>query len=49
MLMASTYAKELNLSEIQWQTPNENIDAIRFYKKIGAQDKNKKRFFWRLK
>ncbi len=46
MNSASEYAKELGLSEIQWQTPLENLDAIGFYKKIGAQYKNKKRFFW---
>ena len=46
MNTASDYAKELGLSEIQWQTPVENIDAIGFYKKLGAQNKNKKRFVW---
>ena len=46
MSTASDYAIELGLSEIQWQTPVENIEAIGFYRKLGAQDKNKKRFFW---
>jgi ribosomal protein S18 acetylase RimI-like enzyme len=41
MAMASNYTKELNLSEVQWQTPNDNIDAIRFYKKQDRRTKIK--------
>ncbi len=37
--------KKLNCNLIQWQTPNFNIRAIKFYKRIGAHSKNKERFF----
>jgi GNAT superfamily N-acetyltransferase len=35
-----------NCSLIQWQTPDFNHDAIRFYKRLGAVAKAKQRFFW---
>ncbi len=38
-------ATKLNCSLIQWQTPNFNVRAIKFYKRIGASAKSKERFF----
>lgn len=32
-------------THIQWQTPSDNIEAIKFYNNQGAIRKNKKRFF----
>lgn len=42
-------AKKLSISEIQWQTPDFNEGAIRFYQRIGAKNKTKERFFWEVK
>ncbi|EPJ45737.1 MAG: N-acetyltransferase GCN5 [Osedax symbiont Rs2] len=42
-------AKELNCHLIQWQTPEFNTRAIKFYKRIGAIAKCKQRFFLSLK
>ena len=39
-------AKKIGAELIQWQTPDFNYDAIRFYKRIGASSKSKERFFW---
>jgi len=39
------HAKALNIEEIQWQTPETNVDAIRFYNRMGAASKKKVRFF----
>jgi GNAT superfamily N-acetyltransferase len=41
------YAKPINCSEIQWQTPNFNKEAIDFYKKLGADSVTKERFNWK--
>jgi|TARA_B110000014_G_C19701085_1_gene367011 GNAT superfamily N-acetyltransferase len=41
------YAKSINCSEIQWQTPNFNKEAIDFYKKLGADSVTKERFNWK--
>lgn len=38
-------AGELDCSLVQWQTPDFNQRAIKFYKRIGAFSKAKKRFF----
>ncbi|MEU8697741.1 GNAT family N-acetyltransferase [Streptomyces sp. NPDC048680] len=38
-------ARVLGLSQIQWQTPSWNADAIRFYDRLGARAKEKRRFF----
>ena len=38
-------AKELNCSLIQWQTPDFNQRAMKFYRRIGASSKSKERFF----
>lgn len=39
------HARQLNIDEIQWQTPEMNTSAIRFYTRIGASSKKKVRFF----
>ena len=41
-------AKKNNCNTIQWQTPQSNVQAIRFYRSIGAVSKSKKRFFLTL-
>ncbi|MEO3756160.1 GNAT family N-acetyltransferase [Streptomyces sp. B6B3] len=38
-------ARELGLGQVQWQTPPTNTDAIRFYDRLGAQAKEKRRYF----
>ncbi|MBK6266073.1 GNAT family N-acetyltransferase [Marivirga sp. S37H4] len=38
-------AKKLGCDLIQWQTPDFNTRAIKFYKRIGAVSKPKERFF----
>jgi len=48
MQEVKSYAKKENCTHIQWQTPNFNKKAIKFYKKIGAFAKNKERFFWEV-
>ena len=39
-------SKELGAGLIQWQTPDFNVDIMRFYKIIGATSKPKECFFW---
>ncbi len=41
-------ALNLNCSLIQWQTPDFNKRAMKFYKRIGATSKNKERFFLKI-
>lgn len=41
-------AKRLGCSHIQWQTPDFNTGAIRFYSRIGGTSKSKERFFLTL-
>lgn len=41
-------AKENDCSVLQWQTPDFNERAIRFYRRMGATGKNKVRFFKHL-
>ncbi len=41
-------AKRLGCTLIQWQTPDFNEGAIRFYKRLGAKSKDKKRFYWNI-
>ncbi|HAS46997.1 MAG TPA: N-acetyltransferase [Microscillaceae bacterium] len=48
MLRIKEEAQKLGLSEIQWQTPDFNEGAIRFYQRLGATNKNKERFFWQV-
>lgn len=38
-------AKEKNCVNVQWQTPDWNLGAMNFYKRLGAISKNKVRFF----
>jgi GNAT superfamily N-acetyltransferase len=37
-------ARELGLHEVQWQTPQWNVDACRFYRRHGGVDQHKLRF-----
>ncbi|MEE9432352.1 MAG: GNAT family N-acetyltransferase [Melioribacteraceae bacterium] len=37
--------KKLNCKLIQWQTPDFNTRAIKFYNRIGSTSKSKQRFF----
>lgn len=39
------HAKQSGLNQIQWQTPDWNTDAIRFYESRGAFSKSKTRFY----
>lgn len=45
MKMIAEYGKTQNCTHLQWQTPSFNEKAIQFYKKIGANSKNKERFY----
>lgn len=38
------FAKEKGCANIQWHTPIDNVNAIRFYQKMGAGLKEKARF-----
>ncbi|HTH67481.1 MAG TPA: GNAT family N-acetyltransferase [Rhodanobacter sp.] len=38
-------ARRAGCTEIQWQTPDWNTDAARFYRRAGAIEKPKRRFF----
>ena len=38
--------KKLRCDLIQWQTPDFNIRAMKFYRRIGAISKSKERFFF---
>ncbi len=38
-------AQKMNCSLVQWQTPNFNERAMRFYYRLGAISKSKERFF----
>lgn len=42
------HAREVKTSEIQWQTPDWNGDASRFYRRCGATEIPKRRFYLRL-
>lgn len=39
-------AIRLECAHIQWQTPDFNVRAIKFYRRIGGVSKSKERFFW---
>jgi GNAT superfamily N-acetyltransferase len=41
-------ARHAGCAEIQWQTPDWNTDAARFYRRTGAIEKPKRRFFLQL-
>jgi GNAT superfamily N-acetyltransferase len=38
------FAQEQGYAEIQWQTPDWNTDAVRFYRREGAHEQIKRRF-----
>ncbi len=42
------HAKKIGLGELQWQTPEWNDSAVRFYRRIGATDKRKRRFQYQV-
>ncbi|MFJ9825738.1 GNAT family N-acetyltransferase [Streptomyces sp. NPDC101160] len=46
LLMSAVHreARTLGLTEIQWQTPTWNDGAIRFYDRLGATSKEKRRY-----
>jgi ribosomal protein S18 acetylase RimI-like enzyme len=50
MLMQASrdQALGMGLKLMQWQTPDFNESAIRFYNRLGAHSKSKERFFWKL-
>ena len=41
-------ARRAGCVEIQWQTPDWNTDAARFYRRAGAIEKPKRRYFLQL-
>lgn len=48
MELIRVLSKEQDCQIIQWQTPSFNTGAIKFYSRIGAERKNKERFFWKV-
>jgi GNAT superfamily N-acetyltransferase len=44
MLAVQSFAKEQGCKELQWQTPEWNNGAIRFYQRFGADVAGKRRF-----
>ncbi len=40
------HARARGCDVVQWQTPMFNTRAMKFYERIGAFGKDKKRFFW---
>lgn len=48
MELIRAFSKEEDCSIIQWQTPNFNTGAIKFYSRLGAERKNKEKFFWKV-
>lgn len=48
MEFIKSYSKEQGCPIIQWQTPGFNRRAIKFYTLLGAERKNKERFFWKV-
>jgi GNAT superfamily N-acetyltransferase len=38
------HARKIGITEVQWQTPQWNADAQRFYERVGAAPKPKVRF-----
>jgi GNAT superfamily N-acetyltransferase len=39
-------AAQRGATHVEWQTPDWNAGAIRFYERLGAVGRNKKRFTW---
>lgn len=48
MELIKSYSNEQGCPIIQWQTPGFNRRAIKFYTLLGAERKNKERFFWKV-
>lgn len=48
MDLVKSEALERGLNLVQWQTPDFNLDAIGFYRALGAHSKPKERFFWEI-
>ena len=48
MEKVKVYAKSENCEVIQWHTPDFNIQAIKFYQKLGTESKTKERFYWNI-
>lgn len=48
MQKVAALAKAQGCSLVQWQTPVFNEPAIRFYERLGAVSKDKKRFYWKV-
>lgn len=46
MQLVKAYAEQQNCFQVQWQTPDFNDKAIKFYHNLGAVSKTKERFFW---
>ncbi|MFE3070246.1 GNAT family N-acetyltransferase [Streptomyces sp. NPDC059247] len=46
MAAVATEATRRGLTEIQWQTPPWNENAIRFYEALGATPREKRRYTW---
>ena len=44
MKQVARAALEAHAVELQWQTPSWNVDAVRFYRRLGASSKDKLRF-----
>lgn len=42
------HAHSAGITELQWQTPAWNVNARRFYRRLGAHETDKARFHWRL-
>jgi len=42
------YGRKENIDLVQWQTPDFNVRAIKFYKRIGATSLSKERFFLKI-
>lgn len=38
------HARDLGIDQLQWQTPEWNEEASRFYRRMGAQESRKRRF-----
>ena len=39
------FGRKEDIDLIQWQTPDFNVRAIKFYRRLGASSKSKERFF----
>jgi len=46
MLKVKDFATSESCIAVQWQTPDFNTRAIKFYKNLGATSLTKERFFW---